>query len=321
MAPTLKFKQAKVERQPGEQARLKVVRGPDYGWVFVVTSSKAVMGRGEGNDIVISDLKASRVHATLSQGPAGNWTVLDQGSANGILHNGQQTREAMLRSGDTITIGETTLEFMAAEAGTAMLSAPAKSFSQVSMDHSALAARYEAIGQAPFAGASRSGGGGGKLLLVGGLVVLAFLFLSDDDPKKPVKKDSVDVAQSIRDIASLRGEIPQNKAADAFFEIGFREYRQGNYLRARRQFETVLQVVPEHYLASSYLKTCDKRIEEEVKMHLVQGKKTLDAGKLKQARGHFESVLRLMHRNQSDPAFVEAKEQREKIMKQQGGSG
>src|SRR4051794_15084288 len=107
MANAQKFRQTNVPRQQGEQARLKTVQGPDYGSTFVITGSKASIGRGEECDIMISDLKASRKHAEFSAVPGG-WQVRDLGSANGILHNGKVIRSGTVRSGDTLTLGETT---------------------------------------------------------------------------------------------------------------------------------------------------------------------------------------------------------------------
>src|SRR4051812_1939656 len=108
MPSAVKFKQINVSRQQGERARLKVVQGPDYGSVFVITGEKAGIGRGEENDVMILDLKASRKHAQFILRSTG-WEIQDLGSSNGILHNGKAARAAKLANRDTVTIGETTL--------------------------------------------------------------------------------------------------------------------------------------------------------------------------------------------------------------------
>ncbi len=87
MGAAMRFKQASVPRQPGEKARMQVVRGADFGSVFVITGGRAVIGRGEDCDIVISDLKASRQHLEVLLAQNG-WYVRDMGSANGIRING-----------------------------------------------------------------------------------------------------------------------------------------------------------------------------------------------------------------------------------------
>src|SRR5690242_14810060 len=111
MGSALKFKQNNVPRQQGEQARLKVLQGPDYGSLYVIIGNKASIGRGEENDIVISDLKASRRHAEVTLGQKG-WVINDLGSSNGILYGGKATRTTPLRNSDAFTLGETTLEFV-----------------------------------------------------------------------------------------------------------------------------------------------------------------------------------------------------------------
>ncbi|MBU6376833.1 MAG: FHA domain-containing protein, partial [Bdellovibrionales bacterium] len=120
-----KFKSLTLARQRGELARLRVIKGPDRGTCFVLVNTRATIGRGEENQILIGDLKASRIHAEVTASPSG-WIVKDLGSANGILYNGVQTRQSRLRTLDRITIGETTLEFLGSDASDQlMLSAPA----------------------------------------------------------------------------------------------------------------------------------------------------------------------------------------------------
>src|SRR4051794_5635640 len=130
MGSALKFRYTDVPRQTGEVARLKVVQGPDYGSIFVIVGSKATIGRGEENDVVISDLKASRVHAEFFTTSAG-WNIKDRKSANGILVNGKAVSEAKIKIGDTVSFGETTFEFVTSDAGTSFLTAPARSMDQI----------------------------------------------------------------------------------------------------------------------------------------------------------------------------------------------
>lgn len=69
-----------------------------------------VLGRIAGCDIVIDDTKASRRHARiLSSG--GVVEVEDLGSSNGTLLNGKPVQKRVLRDGDVIQIGATSLTF------------------------------------------------------------------------------------------------------------------------------------------------------------------------------------------------------------------
>lgn len=68
------------------------------------------IGRSQGNDIVINDVKVSRTHLQLVIGENGNCSVIDLNSANGTFVNGQKiTSEVRLQPNDVIRIGDTTL--------------------------------------------------------------------------------------------------------------------------------------------------------------------------------------------------------------------
>jgi hypothetical protein len=319
MAGVLRYRSAQVPRQVGELARVKVVQGPDYGSIYVLTAKSVTIGRGEENDLVLTDLKASRKHAQLSLGRMG-WEVSDAGSANGILWNGKPTPGSVLRTGDVVTIGETQLEFIASEAGTQVLLAPPTSPGAVALKQASTPG-LSAAGGVP--GSSRVGSGAAlknprTLLLTAGVILAAIFLFEEEKPKgRPAATGPKPLASAARDLSSYLprpGEtVPGGKTAEGFFKSGFREYRLGNYLRARAHFETTLQLEPGHLLASIYLENSKKKIDEEIKFHLDRGRKCVDSGKVKTARGHFEAVMRLLFRDPSNPAFVEARDQLEKL--------
>jgi pSer/pThr/pTyr-binding forkhead associated (FHA) protein len=329
MANALRFKHTNAPRQSGELARLKVIQGPDFGAVYVLTGPKVSIGRGEENDIVISDLKASRNHAEVFTTTAG-WMIKDKGSSNGILFNGKATREAKLKINDTVTMGETTLEFTTSEVGTMMLVAPPRTMAQVQAEQKLLQERQEKMGAMGLAGLFGAGSasspgppqaGGGlfknkrALAIIGVGVVLFFVLGDENKPAKPAgKKQDSDAA---RDLAAYLPNNPEvGKASETLFKDGLREYFLGNYNRARTQFETVLQISPGHAMATLYLENCDLAVKNEVKVHLEYGKKSSGSGKLRDARAHYERVMRLLHKDQTNPAYIEAKEQFEKVLKE-----
>ena len=328
MGAALRFKHVNVPRQQGEQARLKVVQGPDYGAVFVITGERTTLGRGEENDIMVSDLKASRKHAEFTSGPGG-WQVKDMGSANGLLHNGKVTRLTKIQSGDTVTFGETTLEFITSEVGTMMLVAPPRSASVLQAERQALddqRKRVRSFGSGQGSGASGAQDSltSPKTLLymaVGGMAL--WLFLGDSTP--PVKKESSkkNPAAQSEDLSKyLPGsslDPATERTAEQFFKAGFREFLTGNYLRAKTQFETVLQMAPGHPLATLYLENCENAIKDEITFHIDQGKTSTEAGKLKEAKAHYEAVLRILFHDQSNPSYTEAKDQLDKVLKQLSG--
>jgi tetratricopeptide (TPR) repeat protein len=164
-----------------------------------------------------------------------------------------------------------------------------------------------------------------RLLMIAAAVLIGgYLFLSDGTPPpKPKAPKAEDADMSSLEDAS--GIPPDSEAlartADMFFRAGFREYRLGNYLRAKMQFENVLQMSPGHRLAKIYLKNATRRIDEEIKDHLDIGRKNIDSGKLNEAKGHFETVMRLLFRDPQNPAYAEAHDQLERVHKELIGGG
>jgi hypothetical protein len=75
-----------------------------------VKQRRVVIGRSRDCDIQLADANVSRRHAELRQEGASYW-VVDLGSTNGLEVNGKRVKRAKLRSGDTITVGSTELEF------------------------------------------------------------------------------------------------------------------------------------------------------------------------------------------------------------------
>ncbi len=67
------------------------------------------IGRGQDNDIVLSDSSVSKQHAQLEVN-SDQWVIKDLGSSNGVLINDQRTDNAVLHNGDRVKIGR--LEFL-----------------------------------------------------------------------------------------------------------------------------------------------------------------------------------------------------------------
>ena len=336
MGAALRFRQTQpIPRQPGEHARIKVVQGPDSGAIYILTGPRASIGRGDDNEVILGDLKASRRHAEIFLDSSGKWNIKDKGSANGIIHRGEEKREAVLQSVDQISLGETTFEFVDARAGDAQIVAAPKlpidvARAQLALDQQK--ERVRAIGRQPKAGsitpamrpkpASSSGGKNSvtRIILIAGIALLGYSYmLPSNDSKKTAAAQpaAAEITTPNRDLASYMGSIQETpevaKQSEMFFKAGFREFREQNYLRARTNFENVLQLSPGHAMARIYLTKSIFAINEQVEGHLVQGKKSLDAGKLKDARAHYEAVMRLLFRDPSNPKYDEARNQLDKV--------
>jgi hypothetical protein len=93
-------------------ARLVVTAGGDSGRVLEVRPGKTyTIGRGIDNDLVLTDITASRKHFDLRH-EAGQWILADRGSGNGTLINSRiEDAPCMLASGDAIEVGKTAFRF------------------------------------------------------------------------------------------------------------------------------------------------------------------------------------------------------------------
>ena len=95
--------------------RLVGIRGEVAGRTIPLGTAPITVGRGGGNDVVLTTPLASRAHVRL-QWEDGGWTLVDCGSSNGTAVNGQRVRAAhRMRPGDEITVGDAVLRFEAGE--------------------------------------------------------------------------------------------------------------------------------------------------------------------------------------------------------------
>src|SRR5580704_18884245 len=89
------------------------MRGVDEGKQFDLVDATITVGRHSSNAVALHDTQVSRRHMEFRAIPNGGYQIIDLGSGNGTLLNGQPVKEAPLRSGDTITIGQSVLMYTA----------------------------------------------------------------------------------------------------------------------------------------------------------------------------------------------------------------
>jgi DNA-binding NtrC family response regulator len=88
------------------------------------------VGSSEGNQVVVADPHVSRFHCEIGQTPEG-FVIRDLESTNGTLVEGLAVKEAILRSGVTITLGKTRVRFLADEAQVEIPPSGASAFGEV----------------------------------------------------------------------------------------------------------------------------------------------------------------------------------------------
>jgi len=86
--------------------------------VFPLEGSRVTLGSHPSNDVAFEDDPyLSRMHAVLERYPAG-WLIRDLGSRNGTHVNGERiAAERMLRPGDAVLVGHTSVSFQSDAAG------------------------------------------------------------------------------------------------------------------------------------------------------------------------------------------------------------
>jgi hypothetical protein len=77
---------------------------------FVIDRPRAVVGRSQRCDYVLSDPNVSRRHFELVL-RGSDWYLVDLGSTNGVMVNGQRVSTSRLRPGDQIVVGTSSLRF------------------------------------------------------------------------------------------------------------------------------------------------------------------------------------------------------------------
>jgi tetratricopeptide (TPR) repeat protein len=156
---------------------------------------------------------------------------------------------------------------------------------------------------------------------IAGLVLFGVFMIFNEDSSKPQKTVKTKKPEPIREPAGFvfqgSGEHQSefSKSVDAFFKAGFREYREGNYLRAKQQFEMALQIDPNHALSKRYHQITLTQIQNEIDDLFERGRKAEFSGKLKEAKANYESILRLLSRDKDHPRYLQAKERLSELAK------
>lgn len=96
---------AAIESLPAGSALLFVVRGPDAGSRFLLSSDVVTVGRSPKNDIFFDDVTVSRKHAKFVKNDGG-YMIQDVGSLNGTYVGRERVDSHELSRGDGVQIGK-----------------------------------------------------------------------------------------------------------------------------------------------------------------------------------------------------------------------
>lgn len=88
----------------------QIIEGVDKGKTFLHLALPVTIGREEGNAIRLNDDRISRFHAKIQE-DQGQLVITDMDSTNGTRVNGETIQLRLLRMGDRINVGRSTLVF------------------------------------------------------------------------------------------------------------------------------------------------------------------------------------------------------------------
>ena len=83
---------------------LAIVKGPQTGSVFELSTNVITLGREPSNSVFLNDMTVSRHHATIEKTGNG-FSIKDENSFNGVWINNENITHAMLKDGSTVQIG------------------------------------------------------------------------------------------------------------------------------------------------------------------------------------------------------------------------
>ncbi len=306
--------------QPQLQLSLLVLSGPDKDVTFQIVSTYVTIGRSPNCNIVLKDPKASRIHAAI-QITDTNVKITDQGSRHGTYIDGKKLKHGYIEHGSVIKIADTELQFLIKEKGNTLVNTKNKSSLTQIKKNNALSenAHVSEVPKAPdFKAPTKSRPLSFYIIIIAAASFFAWAITSKEDEKEEVeiKTDTLlqqqleEIDNKISDIARERnvkktGEKSYRKA-EAHYIKGAREYREGNYNRALRQFNAALALNADHTLADRYLQLSYRRRDELIQFTLLQGKRYYETNNYKMALNSFKHVLIILRSEKSDPRFEEA---------------
>jgi hypothetical protein len=85
---------------------IQILKGSRYGETIQIDKTTSL---GRAADIVFDDPKMSKIHIIFELDRVLGWILKDPGSKNGVLVNGNKSKQHLLIEGDLIEFGETQL--------------------------------------------------------------------------------------------------------------------------------------------------------------------------------------------------------------------
>lgn len=303
--------------RPALETRLRILDGASAGTEYAIAGSIVRIGRGDDNDIALPDSNCSRNHAELVRDGSGRYLVRDVGSRNGIQVNRKKVPQAVLTSGDRVTIGSTTVEFLSGddEGG----ASPGSGGSAIRWLAVAVGAAVIGFAIVSFSGrrsGSQAGGSGGPIVIgltpdkvlpgatpspagEAGVSIASLFATAQTAPVGNQKGSEVSRNQTTKPAVVNAATQPNisiptggsnEKIVAAIMAEGERAYGSGKLIDARAFFDRAVKLDPNCERCVNRYDFLDRQITKEITDAMAVGVTYLDNQRWDQAIMAFEKV-------------------------------
>lgn len=154
------------------------------------------------------------------------------------------------------------------------------------------------------------------------VLVAIYFYTQEEEAKKPdVKKlrSEKQITEELKTTETLieehkkslnlneNNELPPNlQRAQEYYLKGFRDYMQGQYVRAMQAFQATLSFDPSHNLAKKYLAESRRKQEEFVQIIMLKGRRYRDKGHYRLCAASYKQALQYLSQNKNSSIYDEA---------------
>jgi pSer/pThr/pTyr-binding forkhead associated (FHA) protein len=322
--------------------RLKIIAGPHQNEIHTLEKEIVKIGRGDDNTIQLPrDGRISRNHVEIYWSGS-EFRVKNLSQKNFVMVNERVVQEEVIKPGVKVQIGETLIEVF--EDGPILVPkgqdaanspapysprlAPMQPRAQISANalrvNAPSTSAYAQIPQQPLKQPQRTPRPAQTnsrarfyiiLAIVGALVY--WLMSGNSKPKEKLtfrtsQEMEYDQLQSEAEKARLEERInSQNnqliRQAQENLVKGFRDFQQGNYMRAKENFASVLIKDPDNELAKRYYNLSSIKFDELLQFNILQGLRYREKKNYRLCRSSFQSALIMIQNNNKHPKYSEIK--------------
>ncbi len=287
---------------------MTIQNGQNKGEQYQMISARLSIGRAPENDIILQDAKCSRNHGVLEFD--GSKLIYHHLSSNQYSYvNEQMVQSSILQNLNILKIGETEILIKIFDVAKNPI------FDSSNYANENIQA-YPTNNKNPNA---KSGIKAFHIILFSVIAFGAYLFLSETKKNKEaeiIRDDSI-ISAEIESLEKSNEELKNSIAtsgkssaeyilAQEAYLKGFREMREGNYLRAISEFQAALSIYPKHELARKYYFVSKRKLDQVVQENMNLARQYTERKQFKAAMGAYKNVMVLLN-DPNNPIFKEAK--------------